>query len=66
MNLDDDRAMAECAIRLLEDPDLVERMTAAARAEAPQYFWDHIAASWNQLYEETLAAPRAASRYNLA
>jgi len=66
VNIDDDRAMAECAIRLLEDPDLVERMTAAARAEAPQYFWDHIAASWNQLYEETLAAPRAASRYNLA
>jgi len=54
VNIDDDRAMAECAIRLLEDPDLVERMTAAARAEAPQYFWDRIAASWNQLYEEVV------------
>jgi glycosyltransferase involved in cell wall biosynthesis len=48
--------MAECIIRLLEDPDLVERMTAAARAEAPQYSWDCITASWNQLYEETMTA----------
>ncbi len=52
VDIDDDESMAECAIRLLEDPDLVERMTAAARAEAPQYLWDRVAASWNQLYEE--------------
>jgi hypothetical protein len=32
-------------------------MTAAARAEAPQYFWDRIAASWNELYEEIVGNP---------
>jgi glycosyltransferase involved in cell wall biosynthesis len=56
VDINDDRAMAECIIRLLEDPDLVERMTAAARAEAPRYSWDCITASWNQLYEETMTA----------
>ncbi len=56
VDIDDDAAMAECVLRLLGDPDLVERMTAAARAEAPQYFWERITASWNQLYEETVGA----------
>jgi glycosyltransferase involved in cell wall biosynthesis len=57
VNIDDDAAMAECAIRLLETPDLVERMTAAAHAETQQYFWEPVTASWNQLYEETVGAP---------
>lgn len=60
VDIDDDRAMAECVFRLLEDPELVERMTAAARAEAPQYQWDRVAASWNQLYEEILNRAPAA------
>ncbi len=49
---DDDKAMAACVIQLLEDPALVERMTAAARAEAPKYRWDRVASDWNDLYEE--------------
>jgi glycosyltransferase involved in cell wall biosynthesis len=52
VNLDDDEAMAACVVRLLEDPALVERITDAARAEAPKYYWDPVAASWNNLYNE--------------
>jgi len=67
VDINDDQAMADCVIRLLEDPDLVERMTAAARAEARQYTWDHVAASWNQLYEaaargELSSQPAASSQ----
>ncbi len=65
VDIDDDQAMTECVFRLLEDPELVERMTAAARAEAPQYQWDRVAASWNQLYEEILnraPAPETVTR----
>ncbi len=52
VDINDDQAMAECIFRLLEDPDLVERMTAAARLEAPQYSWDSVTSSWNRLYQE--------------
>ncbi len=54
VDINDNAAMAECIIRLLEDPDLVERMTAAARAEVPKYQWKRVAENWNELYEEVV------------
>ncbi len=52
VDINDDKAMAECVIRLLEDPELVERMTDAARAEVPQFLWGTVAANWTRLYQE--------------
>jgi L-malate glycosyltransferase len=52
VELNDHNAMAECAIRLLEDPDLVERMTRAAYAELEQYQSANIRQQWVDLYRE--------------
>jgi N-acetyl-alpha-D-glucosaminyl L-malate synthase BshA len=49
--------MTESALRLLNDPVLSERITAAARRVAVQQFSDTIVVpKYEQLYEETLAA----------
>jgi glycosyltransferase involved in cell wall biosynthesis len=56
---DDHRGMADCAIRLLEDPDLVERLTRNARAEIESYDAQSIRKEWVALYHE-IAAARAA------
>jgi glycosyltransferase involved in cell wall biosynthesis len=48
----DHRNMADCAIRLLEDPDLVERLTRNARAEVESYGANHIRKEWVALYHE--------------
>jgi glycosyltransferase involved in cell wall biosynthesis len=52
VDLNDHNAMAECALRLLEDPDLVERMTRAAYAELEQYQWPNIRQQWVDVYHE--------------
>jgi glycosyltransferase involved in cell wall biosynthesis len=66
VDINDDKAMADCVIGLLEDPDLVERMTNAARAEAEKYQWPTVAESWTRLYQElvdgTTPQPSAVSR----
>ncbi len=56
---DDHRGMADCAIRLLEDPELVERLTRTARAEIESYDAHRIGKEWVALYHE-IAAARAA------
>ena len=56
----DHEAMAACAIRLLEDPDLVEYLTANARAEIERYSADRIGREWVSLYKE-MASPRTES-----
>lgn len=60
VDINDDAAMAECVFRLLEDPDLVQRMTTRAHDEVKQFGWSEVAARWNSLYRE-LAGPKEAA-----
>lgn len=48
----DHEAMAACALRLLEDPDLVEYLTANARREIERYSAGQIRSEWLALYRE--------------
>jgi glycosyltransferase involved in cell wall biosynthesis len=52
VDLNDHAKMAEYVIRLLEDPDLVERMTKAAYVELDQYKWENIRQQWVDVYHE--------------
>jgi len=47
---DDHRAMAACALRLLEEPGLAARLARNARAECDKYSWLHIGPQWTALY----------------
>jgi glycosyltransferase involved in cell wall biosynthesis len=51
----DHEAMAACAIRLLEDPALVERLTLNARTEVERYNAAGIRREWVTLYHEIAA-----------
>jgi glycosyltransferase involved in cell wall biosynthesis len=51
---DDHEAMARAAIRLLEDPDLVERLTKNAFAECAKYEEDKVRGQWKELYEQVM------------
>jgi len=51
----DHAGLAACAFRLLEDPDLVERLTDNARQELERYGADRVRARWVALYRELLA-----------
>jgi glycosyltransferase involved in cell wall biosynthesis len=55
VDLNDHEAMAECAIRLLEDPDLVARMTRQAYEDLAQYRWDTIRQQWVDTYHALMA-----------
>lgn len=48
----DDGAMAHAAFRLLEDEDLVDRLTTAAREEVRRYSPGHVGNEWLKLYGE--------------
>jgi glycosyltransferase involved in cell wall biosynthesis len=52
VDVNDHEAMAACALRLLEDPDLVERSTRRARRELVQYRWPAIRRQWLDTYEQ--------------
>ena len=49
---DDHRAMANAAIRLLEDQELAGRLAEQARADCSQYKWDAVRNAWLALYFE--------------
>lgn len=57
VDLNDHEDMAACAMRLLEDPDLVERMTQQARAELDQYEWKTVREQWLAVYRELSNTP---------
>ncbi|MGH9632459.1 MAG: glycosyltransferase family 4 protein [Bryobacteraceae bacterium] len=52
VDLNDHEAMAACCLRLLENPDLVERLTSRAREELDQYTWTPIRKQWVATYHE--------------
>lgn len=55
----DHEAMARAAIRLLEDPELVERLTKNAFAECAKYEEGEVRRQWKRLYEQlTRQGPR--------
>jgi glycosyltransferase involved in cell wall biosynthesis len=47
----DHEAAAERILRLLEDPALADRLTAAARESCDQYRWQTVRSKWVALYE---------------
>ena len=55
VDLDDHETMAAHVLRLLEDPELVERMTNAAYTELERYRWDTIRREWLDVYHELAA-----------
>jgi glycosyltransferase involved in cell wall biosynthesis len=46
----DHRAMAACALRLLEEPGLASRLAANAQTQCAQYSWPEIGPQWIGLY----------------
>lgn len=47
----DYRAMAECAFRLLEEPDLAVKIARRAREECRRYTWENVRDEWVKLYK---------------
>jgi glycosyltransferase involved in cell wall biosynthesis len=57
VELDDDTALADAALRLLRDPALASRITSSARQEClDQYQWSVVSRQWEQLYESLASA----------
>ncbi len=52
VDLNDHEAMAQGAFRLLEDPDLVERLTLHARPQLEHYSWAKIGGQWLEVYRD--------------
>lgn len=50
----DHRAMAECALRLLDEPGLASRLAANAQRQCAQYSWPQIGPQWMALYHRLL------------
>ena len=53
----DHQAAGECMLRLLTDPALAERLTAAARESCAEYQWNVVRSRWLALYEN-MTTPR--------
>lgn len=57
----DHEAMAACAIRLLEDAELAQKITSQAREECQRYSWAAVRDKWLKLYND-LAQESATAR----
>lgn len=57
--MDDDKAVAEACIRLLEDPALVERLTDTAFERCKRFSGPEVAKQWVAAYKEVLAGRTA-------
>jgi glycosyltransferase involved in cell wall biosynthesis len=57
VEVDDDVAVATAAIRLMEDPSLVERLTGAGRKEVQRYAGPPVREEWIQLYRRLMGDP---------
>jgi glycosyltransferase involved in cell wall biosynthesis len=59
--VNDDRALAAAALRLLSEPDLAPRLTAAALATTDGYAWAGVRQQWLSAYRRlaTAASPAA-------
>lgn len=61
--LGDYTAMAECAIRLLEDDVLASGIAERARTECHKYSWVAVRGEWLKLYQEAADAGRVTRAY---
>ena len=55
VDLDDHEALAARSIELLEDEDLVERLTSNGLEEVQKYQWGPVRAQWSHLYREIVS-----------
>jgi glycosyltransferase involved in cell wall biosynthesis len=53
----DDEAMAACAIRLLADDGLAQKLVSRAHAECSKYSWARVRDEWLKLYLEVARGP---------
>jgi glycosyltransferase involved in cell wall biosynthesis len=60
----DHERVAGAVNRLLEDPNLAERVTTTARASCERYRWTHVRAQWLRLYRSVVTASAAAAATN--
>jgi glycosyltransferase involved in cell wall biosynthesis len=61
VDIDDHQGLAQGAIRLLEDQELVARLTDNARDEVKKYDWSYIGDKWVAVYHELLGRVSPAS-----
>ncbi len=52
VNLDDDQAVAACALELLRSPELTSQLTRRALIEVRKYHWKPVREQWVSLYQE--------------
>jgi glycosyltransferase involved in cell wall biosynthesis len=62
VDIDDHEALAQSGLRLLEDEELVVRLTANAREEVKKYDWSLIGDQWVAAYRELCSREDGASR----
>ncbi|HWY49405.1 MAG TPA: glycosyltransferase family 4 protein [Bryobacteraceae bacterium] len=55
--INDHQAVADRAFRLLEDEELVSRLTAAAREDVKKYDWSYLRGQWVEAYRELRDSP---------
>lgn len=58
----DDAAMAEAALRLLNDSGLSRALRDAALADVQQYTWTHVRERWGSIYGEVISGGRGEVR----
>jgi len=61
VNPDDHQSAAASVLRLIEEPPLARRLTAAARESCEQYRWSSVRAKWLALYRGMVSRRAAAS-----
>jgi L-malate glycosyltransferase len=57
VNVDDDIAMANAALRLFNEEGLASRLIENAHIEAQKYSWLHVRKEWLRIYEELAGRP---------
>lgn len=58
VDLDDHEALANAAIRLIDEPGLASRLAHAAKIESAKYGWPEVRMQWLRLYEALAPAQK--------
>jgi glycosyltransferase involved in cell wall biosynthesis len=57
VDIDDHHAVAARSLELLENPDLVERITEGGLREVQKYHWKPVRDEWAAVYEQLAPVP---------